>query len=277
MALFSQRVGLKPLQKAIQRESLDEELRNGLWNAVYERTLYNHDYSTGIHGYSRNLMNALWTLHFRKTIDTLPDHHRATQFCRDYFFKCEWNEALDFIEFIGKNSNSFSQRFREMCNIYMERESSAYRFVGNEVTEITSAHEIKSIEDAIGTSPRLAAEHLNTALRLLSDRQAPDYRNSIKESVSAIECICRLAASNDKATLGQALKTVSKKAPLHGAFESSLNALYGYTSDAAGIRHSLMEEASLTYSDAKFMLVASSGFVSYLIAKCAENGISLKK
>jgi hypothetical protein len=34
MALFSQRMGIRPMQKAIQRESMDEELRNSLWNDI---------------------------------------------------------------------------------------------------------------------------------------------------------------------------------------------------------------------------------------------------
>ena len=45
--------------------------------------------------------------------------------------------------------------------------------------------------------------------------------------------------------------------------------LYGYTNDASGIRHSLTDEATISYADAKFMLVTCSAFVSYL--KVAAN------
>ncbi|MBF0526908.1 MAG: hypothetical protein HQK56_17625 [Deltaproteobacteria bacterium] len=34
MALFSQRKGIRPLHKAIQREAIDDELRNRLWNEL---------------------------------------------------------------------------------------------------------------------------------------------------------------------------------------------------------------------------------------------------
>ena len=34
MILFSQREGITPLQKELQRESIDDELRNRLWNIL---------------------------------------------------------------------------------------------------------------------------------------------------------------------------------------------------------------------------------------------------
>jgi hypothetical protein len=43
--------------------------------------------------------------------------------------------------------------------------------------------------------------------------------------------------------------------------------MYGYTSDAEGIRHALLEEPTLEQADAIFMLVTCSAFVNYLRAK----------
>ncbi|WP_390349314.1 AbiJ-NTD4 domain-containing protein [Variovorax boronicumulans] len=34
MATFSQRTGLVPLEKAIQLQTIDQDLRNGLWNVI---------------------------------------------------------------------------------------------------------------------------------------------------------------------------------------------------------------------------------------------------
>lgn len=45
-------------------------------------------------------------------------------------------------------------------------------------------------------------------------------------------------------------------------------ALYGYTSDSGGIRHSLLEDdISVSFEDAKFMLVSCSAFINYLKIK----------
>jgi len=48
----------------------------------------------------------------------------------------------------------------------------------------------------------------------------------------------------------------------------AFTALYGYTSDSGGIRHSLLEEdIAVTMEDAKFMLVTCSAFINYLKSK----------
>jgi hypothetical protein len=96
---------------------------------------------------------------------------------------------------------------------------------------------------------------------MLSDRSKPDYRNSIKEAISAVEATCRLVTGMEGATLGDALKKIPD---LHPALQKSFLALYGFTSDVGGIRHSLLDKPNLTYADAKFMLAACSAFVSYL-------------
>lgn len=83
------------------------------------------------------------------------------------------------------------------------------------------------------------ATHLEQALNLLADRKLLDYKNSIKESISAVEAICQLIASKDKVTLGQALGEIEKKVRIHSALKKAFSNLYGYTSDAEGIRHAL--------------------------------------
>ena len=117
--------------------------------------------------------------------------------------------------------------------------------------------------------------HLEKSLELLSDRKSPDYRNSIKESISAVEAICRLITKDKKATLGQALKEVETKVGLHGALKNAFSNLYGYTSSADGIRHALLDEPKLSFEDAKFMLVSCSAFINYLISKAEKAKIKL--
>jgi hypothetical protein len=135
-----------------------------------------------------------------------------------------------------------------------------------------------SIERAIAQTTDLysnTTEHLQQAVTLLAQKPTPDYRNCIKESISAVEALCAVVTGNSKVTLGQALKVIDTEAPLHGALRSAFEKLYGYTSDADGIRHALMEETKLEQEDAIFMLVACSAFVSYVIAKRARASSSI--
>lgn len=93
---------------------------------------------------------------------------------------------------------------------------------------------------------------------MLSDRKVPNYRNSVKESISAVEAACRLVSGNMSATLAEALQKIEN---LHPALAKAFKQLYGYTSAAKGVRHSLIDEPTITYADAKFMLVTCSAFV----------------
>ncbi len=116
-------------------------------------------------------------------------------------------------------------------------------------------------------------KHINTALAKLSDRKQPDYRNSIKESISAVEPIAKMISGNSKTELPTALKIIRDKIGLHPALEKGFNSIYGYTSDGDGIRHALTEESTCDFEDAKYMLVSCSAFINYLIMKSQKAGI----
>lgn len=152
---------------------------------------------------------------------------------------------------------------------------SAYRLVGETLAPITGQQELEAIQDALELKDALkpVRVHISTAVKFFADRKAPDYRNSIKESISAVEAVCSIIVGSS-ATLGQALKELEAKGvPLHGALRSAFSSLYGYTSDADGIRHALLDESTLDFDDAKFMLVSCSGFVNYLVAKASKSGV----
>jgi len=60
------------------------------------------------------------------------------------------------------------------------------------------------------------------------------------------------------------------------SLKRAFDSLYGYTSSAEGIRHALLDDKStLSFEDAKFMLVSCSAFVNYLISKTEKAGIKL--
>lgn len=165
---------------------------------------------------------------FKKPIDTIPSYTSdAIDILRKEFFKMPWHSIYSFIEitliFYPEKVNS-KQSFINSTNIALERECSAYRIINDDITPITSEQEIQSIEDALeNTHPYTGIQqHLNQALKLMSDRQKPDYRNSIKESISAVESICKIVTDDEKATLGQALKIIESKYGLHEALKKKL-------------------------------------------------------
>lgn len=279
--LFSQRQGLKPVKQIIQIDDMDDDLRTDLWNVLtvvyWEKETGSYLISYDLHkdkyvSKLLPLLREIWRSYYKKALDTLGvDWDTIHYYIKDYFFKAYWYEVYDFIEFIS-NADKQNEIFMRACNLVLEKNVSGYRFVKGNITQITSQIEIDSIEQAIQDSNIFngASIHLRTALNLLSDRKNPDYRNSIKESISAVEAVCCVLANDTNATLGKALKIIEPKIKLHSSLKSAFEKLYGYTSDADGIRHALLDEPNINFEDAKFMLVSCSAFVSYLTAKSKD-------
>lgn len=282
--LFSQRKGYKPFKSVLQKDSIDEPLRHGLWNVlhicVWEKIYYGSSSGYVTSSNLNSLFLRYWDGYLKLPLDTLPHWFAdALKVVRNYFFKCEWFDVYDFIEFTALNApENLVKDFVNSCNHILERDLSAYRIVNKQIVEISSKEEIESIEDAIKNTSKLKGvqSHISSAIAHLSNRKKPDYRNSIKESISAVESLAKTLTGNEKATLGSALKIFEEKANIHPALKKSLSELYGYTSDEDGIRHAILDEPNLTFVDAKFMLVACTAFINYLVGKASQLNIPLK-
>lgn len=278
---FSQRIGKVPATKQLQIESLDDDLMNGLWNAFkiffLDKLSKNDIYEI--------FVATLWLYHYKLPIDNIPTYYKSSEkFIRDKFFSCPWYEVYNLLEFSASlDSESLEidiHEFKEFCNEILEKEFSGYRFIGDKISPITNENEISEIEKAINDTGHFSALgganiHLKSALEKLSDKNRPDYRNSIKESISAIESVAKSISGNSKDSLGGALDKIKARIKLHPSLERGFKQLYGYTSDSDGIRHALMESSNCDFEDAKYMLVSSSAFINYLITKANKVEINL--
>jgi len=148
---------------------------------------------------------------------------------------------------------------------------SGYQFINDLLAPITNQDEIESITSCIkkATEHKFHGikQHIDTAISLLSQKPKPDYRNSIKESISALESLVKQISGEETGGLEKALSKLDEKVQFHGAFKAGLLKLYGYTSDEDGIRHPILEEPSVGFDEAKFMLVICSAIINYLISK----------
>lgn len=195
--------------------------------------------------------------------------HRIEQ----VILNAEYNEVLDILEYI---CNWVSKRALEgikhypyeAINIIFEKEYVGYRFVGGKIVPITNKAETQSIQDAFRTPFDGCRIHIQKAMGFISDRKNPDYKNCIKESISAVEATCRIIEGDEKAVLSSALNHLEKNGVLiDKELKESFIHLYKYTCDKGGIRHSEKENLSeVTFDEAKFMLVSCSAFVNYLVA-----------
>ena len=259
--------------KSIQLEYMDDNLRSGLWNEVYK---FFPDTKQPLENRPNPIFESIWGYFIKKPIDEYNSsidlwHHLDSNynkiFVKELYQQSKFNIVFDLIEFIIQNAEKFigeqnKKDLIEQCNRVFERENSAYRIVKEIITPITSEEEIQSIENAANAPFDGVRNHIHQALALLSDRENPDYLNSIKESISAVESLANEVTGNSNGTLGQLTSDLN----LHPAFSKGLRNLYGFTSDAKGIRHGGAGQPLETdQGTARFMLIICSAFVNYII------------
>lgn len=276
---FSQRMGLKPVSRPLQIDDMDANLRNGLWNAM---TIgYWEQYESGYQDSDLLIGSNFWNFargfayDHDMIVDSLPRHwDEMLEVLRTYYFDCSWDEAYGFVEYLATNgpeerlgSTVRNRVFIQLCDDILERSNSAFRFIDGKVAPISNETEIQEIERALVEADQYAGVkgHLQSALALLTGTN-PDYRNSIKESISAVESLCKHLTNDPTATLGTALKNVDNKHKLQPTIKQAFEKLYGYTNGPSGIRHSAMEDApSVSPADARYMLISCSAFINFVI------------
>ena len=285
MALFSERYGYTKASDVIIREKITPEIQNAICSC-YDKLpdLFNEVivYYQDAKAEYKNLEEYLWVYFLNERAANFSDgyqyHVVATVYIEDK--SNAWYKKLDIIEktiqylrnFDAKNHKFYSvaSNFIKLLNSAFERLNFAYRIINDAIVEITSEQEIKTIETAIESSARNIKMHLNRALELYAQRPNGDYRNSIKESISAVEAFCREKTGEN--TLGKALNKLEKNGIVFpDVLKTAFEKLYAYTNQPdAGIRHALMDDTGVYTPQAEeaiFMLVSCSAFINYLNKK----------
>lgn len=267
---FSEREGKKQL-KAIQLNSMDFDLKNQLWSAFYlfiiERIKYSRDHSRAIQ--DTNLyyfFRFCWIDFLKQPLDEIPPSVDKNINALRGIFYCEWFTVYDFLEYVIKQDLPKlinKQGFIVYCNEILEKENSAYRILNSAIVPLTNKEEISEVTTALEKT-----DHLKKALVMLSSRESPDYENSIKESISAVEAICK--HYSHKKDFNSALKFLENKESIgiHPALCLAFHNLFGWASDEQGVRHgSITKSTNCSLAEARFMLVSCSAFVNYLSLK----------
>lgn len=99
----------------------------------------------------------------------------------------------------------------------------------------------------------------------LYDHQPPDYLNSVKESVGAVEGIARIACNEPKKTLSDLIPHLRQQHLSHPAMSKILDAIYAVRSDEPGAAHAAHKTSSFEYADAEFILNVSASVIIYLM------------
>ena len=194
----------------------------------------------------------------------------------DVIMNAPYNEVLDIMWFISSwlkcQMETIFPIFCKMINDTFETECVGYRFVDGRIVAITDQEEIDTIEKATLSGFVGCRTHISNAVGFLADREKKDYKNCVKESISAVEAECNLI--NGRAgTLKEILNELekNKKVNIHPALREAFIKLYGYTGDGKGIRHAgQIGGENASFAEAEFMLISCSAFVNYLRCNIAD-------
>lgn len=265
MRRFSERNGYAEVPEEMRLEVMPDSLRNMLWNAI--------DTSVNFGKYDL-LSKMMWHQFYKLPLDSRPtssewngalNYTPSWREIRVRYFKANWAEVYDHVEFFLAAEAVEA----ELINKILADEGAAYRVIDRHICAITSEAELVTLESAIKPREKFQATagHFQTALSHLSNRENPDLRNVIKESISALEATAQVVSGKDNATLGDALSFLEKQGRVDPALKKGFGAIYGWASGPSGIRHAMSDSPQqIDRDDAKFYLILCSAFSNYLEA-----------
>ena len=146
MTRFSERMGYRKASDEFQIESMNDSLRNRLWNSLYEIITMEHHLS----GYNRvareeetdKLILELWDQFLKKPINERPTGFaNVSNALQQAIIGSEWYAVYDLIEFILVHwpyNTPDRQQITNTLNVVLEKELSGYSIVDGFVTPITS-------------------------------------------------------------------------------------------------------------------------------------------
>lgn len=284
---FSDRNGIEKLPTEIQTTNFDNRTRVAISNLFYRYVNGGFSYSLNraqrgkLYSYllsdvfGESVADFIYSEVdaidlFKDNIETVilnssyADILTLTEFFIDF---CMYIETEDFDHNAGQFVKVGQYLIEDLNDVFVS-EFVGYRIIDNHAVSISDDLEQQTIEESLSIQFIGCKSHVQKALGFLSDRDNPDYKNSIKESISAVESICCVIADKEHASLGDALKILGKKHKLNGQLKTAFDKLYSYTNDEGGIRHAEGLFASeVSFEEAKYMLVSCCAFVNYLIAE----------
>ena len=272
MRRFSERNGYADVPQEMRLETVSRPLKNMLWNAIHMSVNWE---KYGV------ISLAMWNTFYKLPVDSRPigqtwdggpDYAPCWSEIRTRYFESNWAQVYDHLEFFLQTGVVKA----DLINRILTEEGAAYRVIDGHICAITSGDEIAALENAIKPREKFQATagHFQTALAHLANRENPDLRNVIKESITALEATAKVISGKDNVTLGDALAILEKQGRVDTALKKGFSAIYGWSNGPSGIRHAMSDGAQqIDRDDAKFYLILCSAFSNYLEAVSTKDHI----
>jgi hypothetical protein len=278
---FSDRNKIDKIPEEIQLESLNLRTRTGifnLWSEIYYEVMYKleltmekrDDIVRGIAQKLYNLPAPAWksmneevvlkSIEETIVLDSYNKIFDMLEFTIALFHRSNYSSSY-------KNNNYYIQ-----INRLFEREFVGYRFIGTKISPISDSIEVESLQESYNSPYEVVKGHIVKANIFLSNREKPDYPNSVKESVSALEALAQIITgiTGSEATLGKMLKKLEEEKIISSAMKSAFSTLYGFASESKGVRHSSVNGETVSFEEAKYIMVISTAFINFVHSKMKD-------
>ncbi|MEW9523660.1 hypothetical protein MRBLRH8O_001463 [Agrobacterium radiobacter] len=271
---FEQAEGAAPLPSQLLPKQVSDGLKAKMWQ------IFHHSIDESGDSYVGDPWEKILRNHhvdrLHKPIDTFSDwKDDAIAEVKKCLFSNNYISFFGFIQYVLRD-NRCPPFIRKAVPVILTMHRAAYRVVDGDTiapfaTEEEGATAQRALDELKAAGMDGARSHLRNAMTNLT---AGAWADSVRESIHSVESVARTIASGTK-TLGPALTVIENKLGMHTALKSGFGSIYGFTSDAGGIRHALLEkgDADVDEVDAMFMIGACSAFVTYLIQKKRAAGI----
>ena len=283
---FSQAEGIDPLPQVEVLGELPKSARNRLWGIIYNSFCKSGKGWDGVEKIGDPWLTTLYRYHVLYLQNPPDEFDQSFQLhchrIKELILNSEYNRVIDFLEYVLRSPSSALRGLRRNIGLVLEECMCAYTIIedrdGPSIIPTSLPEQRKSIEEAFES---LAAEPFKAARKHLMKSaeciKSGDPHGSIRESIHAVESVARRLDAGAATSLKPALYALSKKITLHPAFKKGVEILYGYTSDAGGIRHADVDDkTSVDKEDALFMFGACAAFSAYLVNKARKAGIEIK-
>jgi len=259
---------------------MDDRIKEELWAAFHESLLKPMRPLMG-HWWFRGSNTGKFVLAARRRLGLrVDDISDAWEYiCGDFrreMFRREWWGVYDFLEIALETAQDNwwqdRKRLRDAINLSLDQVGRHYCAVDTRIVQRFAQHEITTLDQALSNSSSASSTHLHRALSLLSQRPAGDFRNSLKESLCAVEAAARDFAEDERANLGELCSRLKGQKLLHSNLATSLSHLYWYGSGFGGARHALNSERvdsgdDIDGDDARLFLICCSAWVNYFSSR----------
>lgn len=232
-----------------------------------------------------DLINEILVMDDEEPDDYYLSHTPAIEVLRNLVMNISWYRFYDTVETVAEriididDADSFTQSrkiesfsfsaYRQRVNELFSEYNVDWKMNESGQLELPLPpfleDKVKSTEDRLADQFRPARVHFAKA-RAFALGSHRDAENSIKESISAIESICKTFYP-DATTLGDALKMMRKDGSVSSMLITIVEKFYAYANAEPAVRHGSNKDSAVLEHDAELALHFAAAFIRTLIVR----------